>query len=258
MDAGRGHLMVEPQRVNVRERISPEVRVSGFAHNDQSAVFFTQVTGAVEPHMTVLDFGAGRGVTAGWPGRFRRELMCLKGKCRRLVGFDLDPAVRENPQIDEAVVGTAGEKLPFADAEFDLIVSRMTFEHVTDPAGCAAELGRILKPGGWLCALTPNRWGMIALGSWLVPERLHGAVLSRLQPRRQERDIFPTCYRMNTLASLERLFPAPHFRHASYTFSGPPTYHGNRMWLARCLQAYEALMPPFGRQMLHVFIQKVD
>lgn len=240
----------------VLERLYQEARVAGFTHHDQHIVFYTKVNALLRPEMTVLDFGAGRGQFVQWPVPFRRELMTLKGKCARLVGYDLDPIVAENPLLDEAVIGTPGQPLPFADATFDMIVSRATFEHVEEPEACAAELARVLKPGGWLCAWTPNRWGIVAIGGRLVPNHLHAVVLKQLLPNRKAHDIFPTVYRMNTLGALASLFPAPAFRHFSYTFSGPPTYHGNRIWLAWLLRAYNALTPSVARESLHVFIQK--
>ena len=246
----------EQRPLPVVERLYPEARVVGFTHHDQHITFYSKVNALLRPEMTVLDFGAGRGGVVEWPFRFKRELMTLRGKCARIVGYDLDPVVAQNPLLDEAVIGTPGQPLPFADATFDLIVSRATFEHVEAPEACAAELARVLKPGGWLCAWTPNRWGIVAIGGRLVPNRLHATVLKRLQPARKEHDVFPTVYRMNTLGALARLFPAPAFRHFSYTFSGPPTYHGNRVWLAWLLRAYNALTPGVARESLHVFIQK--
>jgi ubiquinone/menaquinone biosynthesis C-methylase UbiE len=48
--------------------------------------------------------------------------------------------------------GTA-EHLPFADAQFDLVFSTMTFHHWADQRAGAAEVARVLKPGGrWLLA----------------------------------------------------------------------------------------------------------
>ena len=43
------------------ERMRPEVAAGGFPRDDSTIYFFTRVNALLEPHMTVLDFGAGRG-----------------------------------------------------------------------------------------------------------------------------------------------------------------------------------------------------
>ena len=244
------------KQIQALQPLYPEIGFAGFCRDDTNLVFYIMVNALVEQHMTALDFGAGRGSAAEWNETFLRRLLDLKGKCAKVIGFDVDPAVQTNTTVDEAVVGAPGAPLPFADASIDLIVSRSTFEHIADAPACAAELTRVLKPGGWLCAITPNKWGVIALGAVLVPESLHYRVLRFLEPTRQQRDTFPAWYRMNTIGTLRRLFPEPVFRHASYYHSGAPIYHANRTWLAVLWQLYDALIPSPGRRTIHAFIQK--
>ncbi len=42
------------------------------------------------------------------------------------------------------------EHLPFADASFDCVMSRLAFHHFADPKVVTAEMRRVLKPDGWL------------------------------------------------------------------------------------------------------------
>jgi SAM-dependent methyltransferase len=44
--------------------------------------------------------------------------------------------------------GASSEALPFEDGTFDLVYSVAALEHVPDPAGTAAEMLRVLVPGG--------------------------------------------------------------------------------------------------------------
>lgn len=49
-----------------------------------------------------------------------------------------------------------GERLPFPDAHFDLIICHTVIEHVNDVDVCIAEMARVLRPGGYLHLEAPN------------------------------------------------------------------------------------------------------
>ena len=240
----------------VSRRLYPEFAAGGFARSDQFVIFFTRVRALLEAHMTVMDFGAGRGRRGTDLSGFQARHVNLRGDCARVIGVDVDPIVNENPTIDEARVFDVGQPLPVDAASVDLVVSCAVFEHVADAEYYAGELDRVLKPGGWVCAFTPNKWGYVGIGARLVPNVLHSRLLKFFIPEKQEQDTFPTTYRMNSMRDLKRLFPVERYRHASYTLTGPPGYHGNRMILARFWMLYNWLMPPAFRQSLHVFVQK--
>jgi SAM-dependent methyltransferase len=238
-------------------RLFPEKSAGGFSRHCTTVEFYTRVNALLRPEMTVLDHGAGRG--GGFidePRRFIRELRNLRGKVRWVVGVDLDPIVAANPILDEAhVLPPAGSRLPLEDRSIDLIISDWTFEHIDDPTGMAAEFHRILRPGGWVCARTPNKWGYIALGNRLLPDRLHAPVLRRLQPAREERDVFPTRYRLNTRGALCSAFPVPDWSHHSYAMAAEPTYAGSSLPLAQLLML-DRYLPEALRPVLLCFLRR--
>jgi len=58
------------------------------------------------------------------------------------------------PYDSTDVLGVA-EELPFRDGVFDAVISVAVLEHVKDPFRCAAEMVRVLKPGGDLYCEVP-------------------------------------------------------------------------------------------------------
>lgn len=242
-------------------RFFPETAAGGFSRVDGTIAFFTRLNALLHPGMMVLEFGAGRGaysVSAQSP--FKTDLRRLKGKVARVIGVDLDPIITSNASLDEAHVLALDDrgfaKLPLADRSVDLIVSDYTFEHIAEPLHVVAEFDRVLRPGGWICARTPNRWGYIGIGANLLSNRLHARLLRLLQPERKEEDVFPTRYRMNTLSTLNKLFPSPRFIHYSYGINPEPVYVAESRAGWRCLLLWSRLAPEALSSVLLVFIRK--
>jgi SAM-dependent methyltransferase len=141
----------------------------------------------------LLDAGCGRGRTF----LYRR---CLPSV--RVVGLDMSPYAHDNPNVDSQARGNV-EALPFADASFDAVLSTHVAEHLAHPEAAFAEMARVLRPGGRLLLLTPNRRHYVPLLARLLPLNLHAAV-NQLRGL-GEHDAFPTLYRANTAADLRRL-----------------------------------------------------
>lgn len=236
-----------------------EIGAGGFSAIDGSVEFYGRVNALLTSDMRVLDFGAGRGKDAvDDPAEYRRGLRTLKGKVRIVVGADIDPIVGTNPSIDQAVQIEEWRGLPFASESMDLLLCDHTFEHIRHPGPVTAELDRILKPGGWICARTPNRWGYIAVGATLVPNRFHAAALRVAQPVRKSKDVFPTAYKLNTRRALSKYFPQDRFRDCSYFYNPEPAYFGSSLSLLRLAQMSFRLLPSPCSAVLMIFKQKYN
>ena len=237
-------------------RLYPEVGAGGFSHVDGTVGFYSRVNALLRPEFTILDLGAGRGATLERePESYRTRLALMKGKVAKVVGVDVDEAVLENPFLDEAKVITIGEPYPFPDNTFDLILSDWVLEHVDNPSEFAAEIARVLKPGGWLCARTPNRWGMIGLITSLIPNRSHAGLLARLQDGRQSRDVFPTRYLLNSMARLRRAFPDGRWENYSYLSNPEPPYVQRSRLVMHGVRLAWRLAPRHFYTVLNVFMR---
>jgi SAM-dependent methyltransferase len=237
-------------------RAYPEVEAGGFSSREGWFDFYGRISALIRPDMTVLDYGAGRGSTLA-TGRtdYCTLLGKFQGRVVKVIGVDIDPAVLQNPFVDERYVVGVGEPLPLADESIDLIFSDFVLEHVDTPEIFEAEIRRVLKPGGWFCARTPNRWGTTGILVNLVPNRLHAAILRRFTPEREERDVFRTVYKLNTLQRLKRYFPNSVWKHCTYLHSPVPDYVLRSRALMTIFNMYSS-GPRFTGTNLHIFLQK--
>jgi SAM-dependent methyltransferase len=124
----------------------------------------------------VLDVGGG-------PGHYTREFRAAGA--RRLVLVDIDPAelTSHGPADRAAVIGT-GERLPLRDASVDVAFSSNLLEHVADPWRVAEEIGRTVRPGGWLVlsyTVWRSPWGGHETSPW---HQLGGHYAARRYRRR--------------------------------------------------------------------------
>lgn len=205
------------------ERWYPETSFGGFTHVDGTIAFYIRVNALLSADSVILDLGCGRGAGAEDPVVWRRELRDLRGDRRRVIGVDLDPEAASNPTIDEFRL-LESDKLPLPDELVDVCVADVVLEHVQDVDAFFSEVGRVLKPGGYLCIRTPNVWNYMGIASRVIPNRLHARVLARLQPDRQEEDVFPTVYRCNSIRRLRRALERHSFKGVVIAHEAEPAY----------------------------------
>ena len=144
----------------------------------------------------VLHFGCGWDRTGIVP--------MLAGRGAEVVGLEVDPSAAD--RYPAPVFVTDGGRLPFGDGSFDLVASEYVFEHLECPAEVFAELSRVLRPGGALVVLTPNRWSYKSVVAALTPHAVHRLAARTLRPdAREAADVYPTFYRANTERTLRHL-----------------------------------------------------
>lgn len=156
-----------------------------------------------EQHLDAL-VGAG-GVTAMMDAGCGRTVPVLRrflGRVDRLIGVEMVAFTDVPPGIEtfNADLGS----LPLPDSSVDLIMSRSVFEHLTAPHTVYREFARVLRPGGRVVFLTANMWDYGTMVARLVPNRFHAKIVKAVEGREEE-DTFPTAYKTNTPAAVNRL-----------------------------------------------------
>lgn len=191
-------------------------------------LFERAVDAHVTPAKVLLDAGCGRSAPV-----LRKYL----GRAGRLVGVELVDFVDVPAGIETHSSDLA--RLPLADGEVDVIMSRSVFEHLADPAAVYAEFRRVLRPGGVVVFLTANMWDYGTLVARLVPNRYHARIVAKVEGRSEE-DTFPTQYKTNTRRDVERLAAGAGLRVESFEYlSQYPNYlmfNGALFFLGMCFE----------------------
>lgn len=236
----------------------PESRFGGYTDSDSYVVFYTRVHSLLTPDSMVLDIGCGRGRAANDPVPVRRQLRMLKGRCRRVIGIDVDPAAAANPCIDEFRPIDAGPaSWPVEDAAVDLALSNSVLEHVRDPDHFFAECRRVIKPGGFLCLRTTNALSYSGIAARLVPNRYHAEVIRRVYAHpRKEQDVFPTVYRCNTVFKLRRTLRRFGFDHCVYGYQSQPSSLAFSRFFYFFGVVHQHLAPGFVKPTLFAFARR--
>ncbi len=122
-----------------RERLYPSLtNPSWLVLRRRREIFRKWIARMEGSDLAVLDVG----------GRIQPYRPLLEGRLRSYLAIDL----RRNPLVD---IVARGEQVPFAGAQFDLVICTQVLEYVSDPAAVIAEIYRILKPGGRLLLSVP-------------------------------------------------------------------------------------------------------
>ena len=199
---------------------------------------FRRICELVRAHLpceAFLDAGCGDG----------RYLAALAAELpARRAGVDLSQRILETARarVDADFRQANLESLPFEDGAFDLVLCSQVIEHVPDAAAAAAELARVLRPGGTLVVSTDNAHNYVTRGL-NAPRTLAVRALG-LQGARGRIESPAIQY---TRASFRGLL-----ENAGLTVDRLETFRFHLMWplaarpLTRLLNAVDARLPAHG------------
>jgi 2-polyprenyl-3-methyl-5-hydroxy-6-metoxy-1,4-benzoquinol methylase len=130
---------------------------------------FRAVLDALDPHPgeEILEVGCGSGY-------YTRELARLGAvvTATEYAPSALAQARRNVGEVADFRLEDA-QRLSFADASFDKVLSSEVIEHVPDPERAVSEASRVLRPGGLLVVSTPSRLSPLNL-AYGLKRRIRG------------------------------------------------------------------------------------
>lgn len=197
---------------------------------DETMVYLSNVFASLcKQDSTVLDAGCGNG-----------NYIIDENRAKIGWAFGVDVSIDETAKnicLDDLKFASL-EKLPFEDNKFDLVVSLWVFEHLENPKIVFQEIYRVLKPNGYFLFATPNSsYFPIKLVSTLKYVKVNH-FLNKVLFGREEKEIFPTYYRANTIKDLAKAnqsqFNIKEIRlnsDISYTSFNEPTYFLSKILL---------------------------
>jgi len=133
-----------------------------------------------EQERSLLDIGTGNGEIAGHLSEFYNVV-------------SVDIVDQREVHDGFSFVQLNGERLPFADKSFDVVVSNHVIEHLANADLHLSEIGRVLKNDGIAYLATPNRlWPWEAHNKICLLHYLPAATFNKLLKRlgRHREDIF--------------------------------------------------------------------
>jgi SAM-dependent methyltransferase len=169
---------------------------------------YTQITygrlvdDLLTPNTRWLDAGGGHMVLET-TGADQEEAMVRKVALVACCDLEFASLARHR-SIKHRVCATL-DSLPFGERKFDLVTLNSVAEHLEHPVKVLSEFARVLAPDGRVVIHTTNvsSYGarLVTFGRRILPESFVMALI-RFMDFREEEDVFPTYYRINTARSM--------------------------------------------------------
>ncbi len=180
----------------LKDRIDPE--------REYTQLTYARLVGEMlTPQTRWLDAGGGHQIFEVATPEMEREMV---GKVKLAVCCDLELDHIAKHRSIRLGVGATLEHLPFRKASLDLITLNNVAEHLERPREVLTEFARVLAPGGRVIIHTPNVASyavrIAEVGRRILPKPFIMKLI-RYMDFREEEDVFPTFYRVNTREDLE-------------------------------------------------------
>ena len=123
-----------------------------------------------------IDIGAGRGIVSYALAQDGWKVTALEPDSSKIVGAGAIREISSRFGLPIEVIEDWGERLPFHDNQFDLVICRQVLHHARDLSKFCAEASRIMKQGGLFLGIREHVIdGPESLRQFLAAHPLHQA-----------------------------------------------------------------------------------
>lgn len=218
-----------------QERVRARYKALKPGYRPALELYHDLIDALVTEETRLLDAGSG-------PGGLVKAFV---PRAKRVIGVDrYVSSFADQLEIPYGVEGDLAA-LPFADGSFDVITCSWVLEHLADPLRVFAEFCRVLRPGGHLLFITPNKNNYVVLLRRLVPSGISQRVVHAIYAR-DEHFINPTYYRANTEHDLDRPLRAAGLHPVRFEYVSDPSYLAFNEPLFRVSVLIEGLLDRFS------------
>jgi len=187
----------------------------------------TLLRNLLRPEVRWLDLGCGHEVIRPWALHRGEEESAFTGAPAMSVGVDRDMAALQSNVCTPHRVAADIQSLPFADDSFEVVTANMVLEHSENPAALMSEVWRVLRPKGVFVFHTPNKYYPMSVLAALLPDAVKSRLVA-LVSRRQEKDVYPTLFRVNTRSAISAYSVSAGFRIKYWEILETLTFNANR------------------------------
>ena len=178
-------------------------------------IYESRISNLLKPNSVILDAGCGRRFTT---------LRKFAGVSKHIFGLDICKFACSDKTHLPNLINANLTEIAFKNGVFDLVISRSVLEHIEKPTKVCEEIYRVLKPGGQYIFLTPNLFDYNTILSKIIPNRLHSKIV-RVVEGRDEKDTFPTYYRLNSEKRIKEIVRQVGFKSYRLEYLGQyPSY----------------------------------
>lgn len=139
------------------------------------------------------------------------------------VGVDPNKeALDSNTLMDEKILSDIEHMPDFAE-KFDVVISQFVLEHIATPDEVVKKVAEACESGGYFIFMTSNIYSPLILISKFTPTFMK-QLLKKHFLGVDERDTFPTKYKVNSMAKLDYYLTKHEFRKVEVRMVGVLTY----------------------------------